>query len=1377
MSIELISLTAKRPRRLAKFLMATVLCFAILTLSATTMAAFSWEPTNGPYGGHIFDLAVNASGHVFAASETNGVFRSTDNGSSWTQVTSTEVDPLVINSSGHIFAGTNDGVLISTDNGDTWSSTGLVASGIVSLVINSSDHIFAGNYFGDVYRSTDNGANWSTASSGLTANSVEALAVNASDHIYAGTDVGVFLSTDNGDSWTKTSLAATNVTAVIVNGGDDVFAGTISSGVYRSTDDGASWTQVLVTSASVKSFAESAGGSIFAAAAAGGVYRSTDNGDSWTLQVDGLRNIYGFAVATYTGGLVYVGTYGGVYRSANSGDTWAAASGGLMNNEIVSLEINTSDYLFAGTNGDGLYRSADDGANWIHTELTNASVPALTINSSGHLFAGTGCGVLRSTDNGDTWTGVDEDLPGPGYNALEVTSTDILFVGTATGVYRSSDNGDNWALVGLSGGYISALAVNASNHIFAGTFDGNGIYRSVDNGDNWTQINTGLTDLYIFAIAVSSSGDIWAATGADGIFRSTDNGDTWTQAGLASQQVRAVAVNSDDDIFAGTSTQGIYRSNDNGATWMQENDGLTYSMVGELAVNSSDVVFAGTYGASVFKGVDVPIMVTFLDGAGPPQPIVSTSVDLYRVDEYLSETFVTTVTTDGDGKAALPDAFEAGDRIKAYKVLHTESTGRPAGYSPDMYAVEIDNGKFNVVTGELSYDEVTGADQSLILDHTTIAFDLLVYIEWEANATYLDNFAEGMRLACNYLYDVADGQARIRNIEVYDDQVMGYDWVFRSGTNPDFHIRPVPNAAVGTYSGDTRYSRVQFLTPKNFGYRSASIAGLYSEYPLDLSVPNDYRLKGYALGHLAFAFGSEHSSVAYNSAFWPIHSPRYGFMESPLETLVSRSSEMSRSAVEYATAPAQNTFQWTYYTMGCMEKFEKDFEGDYSGIYAQIYRPDERGVAEFEGPNDDPAVPTVDCGALVNFTVHDASDGGMDVAVAFDARLRYRTAYLSSPGNHGRVAWGLTNSSGQVLLRGARVGDIIYTAGSPRVTIQSLAKAAGSSAGEFEWYCSDVEITSAGPITADVTAVDGDFPLAHLVGLEPGSLEYEIVSASALPGGLTLELIPDGETGESIVMTPTDPGTYVASFTADPGTAGTFMLETVDDAANTFFVINPYVTHEYDDALGTETVSDPFGDAQIALDSLSKVGKSLFVMSTDYPPPPDGLPNGAIQVGPIVCFTITGTDLLVGDDTLTMYYDDDQLSDLELAGHETDLGIWKWNADSSKWTAMTGTVDSDANMVTAEISETGTYAIFAEPGCCQNIRGNANGDPDDKINISDVTYLLDYLFGIPSGPAPPCLEEGNANGDIDEKTNISDVSYLLTYLFGIPTGPVPPACP
>ncbi|MDH4156849.1 MAG: M14 family zinc carboxypeptidase [candidate division Zixibacteria bacterium] len=102
---------------------------------------------------------------------------------------------------------------------------------------------------------------------------------------------------------------------------------------------------------------------------------------------------------------------------------------------------------------------------------------------------------------------------------------------------------------------------------------------------------------------------------------------------------------------------------------------------------------------------------------------------------------------------------------------------------------------------------------------------------------------------------------------------------------------------------------------------------------------------------------------------------------------------------------------------------------------------------------------------------------------------------------------------------------------------------------------------------------------------------------------------------------------------------------------------------------------------------------------------------------------------------------------------------------------------ADAEGQTGRLSNIAYAHVETAEGCCAGIRGNANNDSEDKTNISDVTFMLTWLFGIPTGPAPACIEEANANGDIQEKANISDVSYLLTWLFGIPSGPAPPACP
>jgi len=79
--------------------------------------------------------------------------------------------------------------------------------------------------------------------------------------------------------------------------------------------------------------------------------------------------------------------------------------------------------------------------------------------------------------------------------------------------------------------------------------------------------------------------------------------------------------------------------------------------------------------------------------------------------------------------------------------------------------------------------------------------------------------------------------------------------------------------------------------------------------------------------------------------------------------------------------------------------------------------------------------------------------------------------------------------------------------------------------------------------------------------------------------------------------------------------------------------------------------------------------------------------------------------------------------------------------------------------------------------CCAGIRGNVNSDELDKVNVADLTYLVAYLFGNPTGPQPGCPNEGNVNGDVWELINIADLTYLVSYLFGNPNGDPPPDCP
>lgn len=75
--------------------------------------------------------------------------------------------------------------------------------------------------------------------------------------------------------------------------------------------------------------------------------------------------------------------------------------------------------------------------------------------------------------------------------------------------------------------------------------------------------------------------------------------------------------------------------------------------------------------------------------------------------------------------------------------------------------------------------------------------------------------------------------------------------------------------------------------------------------------------------------------------------------------------------------------------------------------------------------------------------------------------------------------------------------------------------------------------------------------------------------------------------------------------------------------------------------------------------------------------------------------------------------------------------------------------------------------------CCIGIRGNVDDDPGDAIDISDLVYLVDFMFN--TGPAPSCFWEADIDGSGIAPTDISDLAYLVDYMFN--GGPEPVACP
>jgi len=276
----------------------------------------------------------------------------------WTVINNGITQDTVITlaaSGSNVFAGTDAGIFLTTNNGTSWSAvnTGLSNLNVHAIAI-SGDNIFVGTDSG-VSISSNNGTSWTTAKSGLTNTKVLEIAVSDTN-IFAGTNSGIFLSVNNGVSWSavNTGLTNTQINALAVSG-SHIFAGTYG-GVFISANNGTSWTAANsgITNAMVVTSLAVNGSNIFAGVwGNSGVYLSTNNGTSWVPANSGITNIYLHTLAV-SGNNVFAGTYGGgVFLSANNGTSWTAVNNGLVNTNVFTLVANGS-YLFAGTIGGGI---------------------------------------------------------------------------------------------------------------------------------------------------------------------------------------------------------------------------------------------------------------------------------------------------------------------------------------------------------------------------------------------------------------------------------------------------------------------------------------------------------------------------------------------------------------------------------------------------------------------------------------------------------------------------------------------------------------------------------------------------------------------------------------------------------------------------------------------------------------------------------------------------------------------------------------------------------------------------------------------------------------------------------------------------------------
>ncbi len=246
---------------------------------------------------------------------------------------------------------------------------------------------------------------------------------------------------------------------------------------------------------------------------------------------------------------------------------------------VAGVAGDCTTFYFGGVNG-GVWKTTDAGTVWvpIFDKQPVASIGAITVAPSDPktIYVGTGesdirsdlssgNGIYKSTDAGATWIhiGLDETRQ-ISRIVVDPRNANVVYVGALghaygpnqdRGVYKSEDGGSHWAKVLDAGPEIgvSDLAISSGSPqiLFAGTWHthrppwstyapidgpGGGLYRSQDAGKTWSRLSgSGLPDGDWGRIGLDVAPDgkrVYALIQAkkSGLYRSDDGGDTWTLA-------------------------------------------------------------------------------------------------------------------------------------------------------------------------------------------------------------------------------------------------------------------------------------------------------------------------------------------------------------------------------------------------------------------------------------------------------------------------------------------------------------------------------------------------------------------------------------------------------------------------------------------------------------------------------------------------------------------------------------------------------------------------------------------------------------------------------------------------------------------------------
>ncbi|MER3329586.1 MAG: hypothetical protein RIF34_08430, partial [Candidatus Kapaibacterium sp.] len=530
--------------------------------------------------GLISTIKWDSQGNVYLGTNSNGLFKSTNNGLTFAKLTGTldneniisietqgnklyvQTDNalMVSNNAGVTFENateelnissitsfklasstriellTNKGLYTSENGGETFTKTELMINlgTMTDIASNSGGEFIISTMNNGLFKSEDNGQTWFNLSTELESITITSLEVDAADDnkYYIGTENGLMITSNGGNSFKlfeDNQLSGENIISLrksadnrlIVKFGEDSSLGFINSNNDLSLISVKGNNKGIITANSL--------GSYISVSTENGLFVSIDGGANFQ-EVEGEGNgteisgVLGFA--SISNGLVLASKN---KLMLNADDENTDITGNLGLNNIVRLETTSDGSLIVF--GDSKLRISQSSDLALFADANgniggSNSVFDFDISNDGSLLLSTKNGLFSGSVDNDNREEIDVDLTNINFSEITIISETELLASSEGGLFISEDFGNSFNKILLEGRFIVDAAVNSSNEIFVATKE-NGFLKISQTGEILADLSAEFNGEMVEN--VESDGEATIIASSETIVKiSKDAGATWT---------------------------------------------------------------------------------------------------------------------------------------------------------------------------------------------------------------------------------------------------------------------------------------------------------------------------------------------------------------------------------------------------------------------------------------------------------------------------------------------------------------------------------------------------------------------------------------------------------------------------------------------------------------------------------------------------------------------------------------------------------------------------------------------------------------------------------------------------------------------------------